>query len=70
MRSKLLPMHRPSKVTVDLDDLSPEFRLKQAKSEIYYFLFRLRFHVAQGFFYALEVPRWKKTIASLRVENC
>lgn len=69
MRNKLLPMHRPSKVTVDLDDQSPGFRMKQAKAEMYYFCFRLRFHIAQGFSYILEAPRWKKTIASLQVEN-
>jgi hypothetical protein len=69
MRSKLLPMHRPSRVTVDLDDQGPGFRLKQAKAEMYYFFFRLRFHIAQGCCYILEAPRWKKTIASIQVEN-
>jgi len=69
MRSKLIPMHRPSKVTVNLDDQSPGFRIKQAKTEIHHFFFRLRFHIAQGFFYILEVPRWKKIIVSLQVES-
>jgi hypothetical protein len=69
MRSKLLPMHRPSRITVDLDDQTPRFRMKQAKAEMYYFVFRLRFHIAQGFLYILEALRWKKTIASLQVEN-
>jgi hypothetical protein len=69
MQSKLFPMHRPSKVTVDLDDQSPGFLTKQTKTEMYYFVFRLRFHIAQGVVYILEAPRWKKIIASLQVEN-
>ena len=69
MRSKLLPMHRPSKITVDLDDQSPGFRIKQAKTEVYYFFFRLRFHIGQGLSYILEALRWKKTVTSMQVEN-
>jgi hypothetical protein len=69
VRKRLIPMHRPSKITVGVDDRSASSRLKQARAEVNYFFFRLRFHIAQSFFYMIEASRWKKTIASLQVEN-
>lgn len=69
IRSKLLPLHRPPKVSVDLDDQSHGFRIKQAKAEMYYMFFRLKFHTAQSLIYLLEALRWKKSVASLPVEN-
>jgi Uncharacterised nucleotidyltransferase len=65
-RKKLLPFHRPPKVTIECRNKSQSFRLKELQSEINYFFFRLRFHVAQGFSYMMEAPRWKRTIASLQ----
>jgi hypothetical protein len=69
IRNQLLPMHRPSKVTIDDGDRSAIIRLKQLRAEASHFFFRLRFHIAQSFCYMIEASRWKKTIASLQVEN-
>ena len=65
-RQKLLPFHRPPKVAIGCSNKNQSFRLKELRSEINYFFFRLRFHVAQGFSYMMEAPRWKRTIASLQ----
>lgn len=63
--NRLLPLRRPSKVTVDVNDAVPH--LEQARAELIYFLFRLRFHITQSFSYLIEASRWKKAIASLHL---
>jgi hypothetical protein len=63
---KLLPLHRPSKITVRSADESLLDRLNQMRAETNYLLFRARFHITQGVFYVIESSRWKKNIASLR----
>ena len=65
-RKKLLPFHRPPKVVIQGADLNPLSRLRRGRSEISYFFFRLRFHIAQGVLYMIEASRWKRTIASLQ----
>jgi Uncharacterised nucleotidyltransferase len=62
----LLPLHRPSRITIRSADESIVSLLKREKSEISYLLFRLRFHFTQGVSYMMEAPRWKKMIASLQ----
>ena len=63
---KLLPLHRPPKVSVATGDEPLFIRLKQTQTEIGYWFFRLRFHVTQGFSYLVEASRWKRNIASLQ----
>jgi hypothetical protein len=65
-REKLFPLHRPSKVVVLSENRPLTLRLNQVLSAIGYFFFRLRFHVAQGWSYMIEVLRWKRNIASLQ----
>lgn len=65
-RKKLLPFHRPPKVVIQANDEGAVFRLKQVRSEVNYFFFRLRFHIAQGISYMFEASRWKRSIASLQ----
>jgi hypothetical protein len=62
---KLLPLRRPPRIVVGFKGESLALRSRRVRSEIYYFFFRLRFHVEQGVFYMIEELRWKKHIASL-----
>jgi len=63
---KLLPFHRPLRITVDLGDKSMTTRVRQIRTELNYFVFRFRFHLIQGLFYITEASGWKRTIASLQ----
>lgn len=63
---KLLPLHRPARVSTGREDEGLFSRLKRIQSEISHFLFRLRFHIRHGLSYMIEASRWKKTIASLQ----
>jgi Uncharacterised nucleotidyltransferase len=64
-RESLFPLHLPPKIAVGSDDGSFFSRWRKLRSEVGYVVFRLRFHVAQGFSYMVEAPRWKRNIASL-----
>ncbi len=66
---KLFPLHRPQKVVVGVANGSVVARLKRAHSSARHFLFRLRFHIAQGISYAREESRWKKTLLDCRTEQ-
>jgi hypothetical protein len=65
-RQKLLPLHRPRRVILRGEEEKLLLKIKQLRSEIGYFFFRLWFHIKQGFSYMVEVPRWKRSIASLQ----
>jgi hypothetical protein len=66
MRGKLLPLHRPPKVVVGRKQETITLQLKQLRSEVGYFFFRLWFHITQGLSYIIEASRWKRDIASLQ----
>jgi hypothetical protein len=66
-RKKLLPFHRPAKVVIQCANTNRLSRLTQLGSEMSYFFFRLRFHIAQGALYMIEASRWKRTNGSLQV---
>jgi hypothetical protein len=65
-RSTLLPLHRaPRILSVSTDDTV----WKRIRSELYqvrFVVFRLRFHVVEGFRYLVEAFRWKRRLAALR----
>jgi len=65
-RRKLLPLHRPSRAVLRGAEDKFFSSIKQLRSEVGYLLFRLRFHITQGFSYAVEAPRWKRRVASLQ----
>jgi hypothetical protein len=66
-RKKLFPLHRPPTVVARSGDGRLFFRLKQMRSDMNYFFFRLRFHITQGLSYMIEASRWKRTVTSLQV---
>jgi len=63
---QLLPLHQLPRVVFGYEDETFISKLKRVRSEIIYFLFRLRFHITQSFSYMIEASRWKKTIALLQ----
>jgi hypothetical protein len=65
-RQKLIPLHRPPKVVTPCRDEDLSHQLKQLRSEVSYFVFRLLFHITQGLSYLIEASRWKRTLASLQ----
>jgi hypothetical protein len=65
-RQKLLPLHRPPRIVLRGEEEKLVLKIKQLRSEIGYFFFRLWFHAKQGFSYMVEAPRWKRSVASLQ----
>jgi hypothetical protein len=65
-RQKLLPLHRPPRVFFGAEEKRFLLMIKQLRSEMGYFFFRLWFHTRQGLSYMVEVPRWKRSVASLQ----
>jgi Uncharacterised nucleotidyltransferase len=66
VRGKLLPIHRPAKITVGHGNGDLLLQLRQRQNQANYFFFRLRFHLQQGFLYRIEEARWKRSTASLQ----
>jgi hypothetical protein len=62
--NKLLPLHRPQKVTFEQKNEKIIFRMKRMLHEIAYVFFRLRFHIKQGLLYMIEAKRWEKSSTS------
>jgi Uncharacterised nucleotidyltransferase len=66
LRKKIFPFHRPAKINIEHGNRSLMLQLHQLRSQVSYFLFRLRFHLQQSFLYKIEETRWKRGIASLQ----
>jgi hypothetical protein len=64
IRRRLLPMRGPGRVT--RADMSLATRFKAHRFQLWYFFFRLRFHLAQTPRYLLEAWRWKRLSSGLR----
>jgi hypothetical protein len=67
LRKRLLPLHRPPRITFATVDDTLFYKFKQWRTETLYFLFRSWFHLAQGLRYLIEMSRWKRAVASLQV---
>jgi hypothetical protein len=65
-RKRLFPLHRPPTVVARSGEGTLFLRLKQMRSDMNYFFFRLRFHITQGLSYMIESSRWKRTVTSLQ----
>lgn len=64
IRRRLLPMRGPARVTTADMDLGTRFKVH--RFQLWYFFFRLRFHLAQTPRYLLEAWRWKRLSSGLR----
>jgi len=62
---KAFPLHRPAKINIEHGNRSLMLQLRQVRSQVSYFLFRLRFHLQQSLLYKIEEIRWKRGTASL-----
>src|ERR1700733_3647068 len=60
------PLHRPARITVMSQSTSLLENLRKVLEECRFFLFRLYFHLEQGFYYMIEAARWKRNVAFLR----
>jgi hypothetical protein len=68
-RSSLLPLHWAPRI---LPRSTHDNLWQRIRSEVYqlrFVLFRLRFHVVEGFHYLIEAVRWKRRLAALRQYN-
>ncbi|WP_158944208.1 nucleotidyltransferase family protein [Granulicella sp. S190] len=63
---RLLPLHRPARVTIANKPVNIFARLNLVNDELEYFFVRLRFHLEQSFNYLMEAIRWKRRIASVQ----
>ena len=63
-RHKLLPLHNAPRVVYGTAEQGAKGRLHVWSAQMIYFLFRLRFHLVEGWRYLLEAPRWKKIVAT------
>ncbi|HTJ30300.1 MAG TPA: nucleotidyltransferase family protein [Acidobacteriaceae bacterium] len=65
-RHRLFPLRRPPRmVTAGTNGVSDQ--LGRCSSQLKFIVLRLRFHIAQGWRYAVEAPRWKRIL--LRAER-
>ena len=60
---KVLPLHRPPRVTCPSGGAT-RWRIGASLSEMSFMLFRMRFHVAEGIRYLIEVQRWKRIMSA------
>ena len=65
-RRRLLPLRLPNLLSSSRQDQNLSARLKQLRRQVTYFVFRLWFHLAQGWSYLIEASRWKRHLASLQ----
>jgi hypothetical protein len=58
---KVFPLHRPPRVTHPSDG-AVHGRIRARLTEMSFMFFRMRFHVAEGTRYLIEVQRWKRIV--------
>jgi Uncharacterised nucleotidyltransferase len=61
---ELFPVRRPGTITRPLKGKHRARGPKEYIAEWHYFFFRLSFHITKGLCYLLEVPHWKRCLAS------
>lgn len=68
-RRKLLPLHNAPRIVYGAAEQGIASRLRGWSTQMSFFLFRLRFHVVEGWRFALEAPRWKKIVATAQLPH-
>jgi hypothetical protein len=63
-RRKLIPLHSAPRVVHGAREKGLRSRVGAWSAQASYVLFRLRFHVTEGWRYMLEAPRWRKILAT------
>lgn len=64
-RRIIFPLHWPRKITLSYTKEPLFSRMIRFRAQIYFSLFRLRFHVVEGLRYTMEARRWKRHLAGV-----
>ena len=64
-RRLLWPFHLPQRITSPQQNEGARARLSRYKSEALFWIYRLRFHLAEGVRLAFETPQWERRVAAL-----
>jgi Uncharacterised nucleotidyltransferase len=65
-RSKLVPLQPPPRILPIAADDDLWKRIRSEAYQLRFVLFRVRFHVVEGFRYLIEASRWKRRLAASR----
>ena len=71
-RRRLIPLRRPDRMLRADPQETLRMRVRREWCELRFLFFRLRFHLKQGFRYALEARRWRRlsTLADAARQSC
>jgi hypothetical protein len=67
-RGRLMPLHGTPRIVYGTGDAGLRVRVLGMVAQADFFLFRLRFHAAEGCRHLLEAPRWKKVLAAAKTK--
>lgn len=65
IRKLVFPAHLPPPVTHGVEGERLRARLARYKTEAYYVLMRLWFHIVEGLKYAIELSRWQRRVTEI-----
>jgi hypothetical protein len=63
-RHRLLPLHKAPRIVQGAREQDFASRMRGWSAQLNFILFRLRFHVTEGWRYMYEAPRWRKIVAA------
>jgi len=63
-RHRLMPLHRAPRIVHGAGEDGLRSRVAGWSAQSRFVLFRLRFHVTEGWRYLIEAPRWKRILAA------
>jgi hypothetical protein len=62
IRRLVFPAHLPPPITHGVPGEPLRSRLARYRTEIYYLILRLQFHIVEGLKYAIELSRWQRRL--------